>query len=422
MRPCAAMVINEPPEFPTIELARPAPLPFSLVLARHLCAHKAAMVERWLDDLRSRPDIPSADPLPRHELVDHMPQLFDEMADTLRDGDERNSDEAICDKARVHGRHRWRQGFRLDELIREATALRAQIVAELEVCCAAQPTPVPPAEKGVALTILRDFFDNLTIGSVREFVEERGRELEGVNAALASASRRANDLAQARMKMMRTVSHELRNAANAIGTVTTLLAEAGDETEVRDECVGMLRRNLGDMTALLNGLLDYSAALADGAKLRPESVDLRLLQHELATTYENAAQQKGLGFAVRCDPELGELVTDRMKIKQIASNLLSNAIKFTPAGRVEMEFCADGGESWVLRISDTGRGIAPEDQPKLFKEFERFGADDAPGTGLGLAIVQRLARQLGGDIVVESTVGAGSTFEARLPRALPSVE
>jgi signal transduction histidine kinase len=386
-------------------------------LARRLSGQKEAILNRWMADLRRRRDIPSADPLPTRELADHIPQLFDELADTLSGGATLPSVKAVSEEARQHGRHRWRQGFPLDELIRDISDLRAVVVDDLEGYLVA--VEGLSSEKSTAFALVRDFFDNITIGSVREYISQREGELVKVNEALAAAVARANDLSGTRLKIVRTVSHELRNGANALGIVTSLLEAEGAEAKTREECVGMLQRNLADMRTLLNALLDYSATLEGGAQPKHELVDLCTLEREVAASHEAAAKKKGVSFVSRRDPALGAVKSDRFKLKQIVTNLLTNALKFTEAGGVTLEFLRLPGERWAMRVQDTGRGISPEDQPKLFREFERLGAGDVAGTGLGLVIARQLARQLGGEIVVESALGQGSTFEVQLPLALP---
>mgnify|MGYP006137834889 CR=1 FL=1 len=119
----------------------------------------------------------------------------------------------------------------------------------------------------------------------------------------------------------------------------------------------------------------------------------------------------------------GRVTADPARIVQVLVNLLSNAVKFTDQGRVTVSVAVDGeaaaadAEGWVeVRVADTGPGVAPENQERIFHEFEQIvGATSRGGTGLGLPISRKLARLLGGDLTVESTLGLGSTFTLRLP-------
>ena len=396
-------------------------------LPRHLAAQKDALLRRWMDDLRERRDIPAADPLPPPELVDHIPGLFDDLVETLDADSPGPAGETVREGGRKHGSHRWHQGFRLDELIRDISDLRSLAVAEIErFFTTPEAGPADHRDFVTVLKSVRNFFDNVTIGSVREYMSRReadqaklNAELAKVNEELAAAVTRANELSLSRLKLLRTVSHEVRNGANALGVVTSLLEVEGDDPKAREESLAMLRRNLSEMTTLLDGLLDYSATLEDSAELNHEIVDLRTLAHEILGAYRGAAEKKGLAFTSWCDPALHAVKSDRLKLRQIAANLVSNALKFTKRGSVKLEFRALPGQLWSIRVTDTGDGITLENQRKLFREFERLGVDDIPGSGLGLTIARQLARRLRGDIIVQSEPGKGSSFEARLPLDLP---
>ena len=126
----------------------------------------------------------------------------------------------------------------------------------------------------------------------------------------------------------------------------------------------------------------------------------------------------GITLGIEIDQRLGEVQADERKVKQILLNLLSNAVKFTPdGGRVDVSAKLDTARVEIA-VKDTGVGIAPADQASLFEEFKQVGNDSsrkAEGTGLGLALTKRLAQLHGGQILIDSTVGKGSTFRVLLP-------
>jgi signal transduction histidine kinase len=130
------------------------------------------------------------------------------------------------------------------------------------------------------------------------------------------------------------------------------------------------------------------------------------------------AQRHGIRLEQEVDPRLGELEADERKVKQILLNLLSNAVKFTPdGGRVDVTAKLDTDQVEIA-VRDTGVGIAPEDQARLFEEFRQVGRDGArkaEGTGLGLALTKKFVELHGGAIRVQSAPGAGSTFTVSLP-------
>ena len=128
---------------------------------------------------------------------------------------------------------------------------------------------------------------------------------------------------------------------------------------------------------------------------------------------------------VEAQENLGTLTVDPMRLRQILLNLLSNACKFTKGGEVKLRARrVSNGRDWIeLAVSDTGIGMTPEQQAKLFEEFSQADATTAQrfgGTGLGLAIARKLARMMGGDVTVTSEPGKGSVFTVRLPGGVPS--
>lgn len=128
------------------------------------------------------------------------------------------------------------------------------------------------------------------------------------------------------------------------------------------------------------------------------------------------AAAKGLAFRCKLAPDLGEVVSDESKLRRLVTNLVQNAIKYTDAGSVSIEFIRVEQSHWQLRVSDTGRGIAPEHQDKIFEEFHRIpGFEHHEGTGLGLSIVKHLVQMLGGEIRVKSKLGQGSSFYVLFP-------
>ena len=250
----------------------------------------------------------------------------------------------------------------------------------------------------------------LAIQNARLFqeIEEKGRQLE-----LAS---------QHKTQFVASMSHELRTPLNAIIGLTEMMVTNAPRfgTEKATEPLRRVHRAGTHLLGLINQVLDLSKIEAGKLELNPESVNLAPLIDEVIGTARQLAEQNKNRLVVEAQEKLGTLTVDPMRLRQILLNLLSNACKFTSQGEVKLRVrqIVDG-RNWIeFAVSDTGIGMTPEQQAKLFEEFTQADSSTARrygGTGLGLAITRKLARMMGGDVTMESAPGKGSVFSVRLP-------
>jgi signal transduction histidine kinase/CheY-like chemotaxis protein len=253
-------------------------------------------------------------------------------------------------------------------------------------------------------------------------LEEQVRE----RTAAAEAAQRAAEAAnQAKSSFLASMSHELRTPMNAIiGFTNLVLRRAGDALpeKQRDNLEKVLVSSK-HLLALINDVLDLSKIEAGRMDLRSRELVLGDLVTECVQLAEPLAEPKALQLVVEVAPDLPRAYADEDKLREIVTNLLGNAIKFTgQGGRIDV---AVRGEGRTLRVSvtDTGVGIAPEAIEEIFGEFRQVKSGtsrQSGGTGLGLAISRRLARLMGGDVLVESSVGKGSRFTIVVPAATSS--
>ena len=169
--------------------------------------------------------------------------------------------------------------------------------------------------------------------------------------------------------------------------------------------------------SLINDILDLSKIEAGRMELEVTDFHLPAALDNALTLVRERAGRRGIALGMTLDERLGEIRADERKIRQIVLNLLSNAIKFTPeGGRIEVR-AAPVDEAVEISVTDTGVGIAPEDQEAIFEEFKQVGtaAKKVEGTGLGLALSRKFIELHGGRIWVKSEVGVGSTFTFRIP-------
>jgi signal transduction histidine kinase len=214
------------------------------------------------------------------------------------------------------------------------------------------------------------------------------------------------------------MSHELRTPLNAIIGLTEMMVKnaARFGTEKAQEPLQRVNRAGTHLLGLINQVLDLSKIEAGKLELNPQTVQLAPLINEVIGTAGQLAEQNKNRLVVDAQQNL----VDPMRLRQILLNLLSNACKFTKQGEVTLRARrVTNGCEWIeLAVADTGIGMTPEQQAKLFEEFTQADTSTAQrygGTGLGLAITRKLARMMGGDVTVTSEPGKGSVFTVRLP-------
>jgi len=262
---------------------------------------------------------------------------------------------------------------------------------------------------------------------LKAIVEERTRDLEDANVALATINELVIDADRAKSRFLANMSHELRTPLNSIIGFSDLLSNpaAKISPEKQMKFLGNVRQSAVSLLGLINDVLDLSKIEAGKMEVHVESVQLATLVESVVETLRGLADPKGLRIEVDVDGRLPIVQVDPVKVRQILNNLLSNAVKFSPHGatiRIGVKLSAPraegtGSTSFEISVSDEGPGIAKEQLRGLFEEYRQAKASArlGLGTGLGLAIVKNFAELQGGCASVESTPGEGSTFLVRLP-------
>ncbi|HXX82604.1 MAG TPA: GAF domain-containing protein [Casimicrobiaceae bacterium] len=238
------------------------------------------------------------------------------------------------------------------------------------------------------------------------------REIEDKSRQLEIAS-------QHKSEFLANMSHELRTPLNAILGFSEVLAERmfGEINDKQAEYLSDILESGRHLLALINDILDLSKIEAGRMELEPTDFDLPSAIENTLILVRERAQRRGIRLGRTVDGHLGKIHADERKVKQVLLNLLSNALKFTPEGG-QIDVRADVRDGVAeISVTDTGVGIAPEDQEAVFEEFRQVGtaSKKAEGTGLGLAISRKFIELHGGKIWVTSQVGKGSTFTFTLP-------
>src|SRR6516225_9750774 len=290
-------------------------------------------------------------------------------------------------------------------MMREDVAIGAIAVMQLE------PRLFPETQ----VELLKTFASQavIAIDNVRLF-----DEIQDKNRQLQQAS-------EYKSQFVASMSHELRTPLNAIIGLTDMMVSHAPRfgTEKAQEPLQRVHRAGTHLLGLINQVLDLSKIEAGKLELNPQLVQLAPLIEEVVGTARQLAEQYKNRLVVDAQENLGAFTVDPMRLRQILLNLLSNACKFTKEGEVRLRARrVANGRDWIeLAVADTGIGMTAEQKAKLFEEFTQADVSTAQrfgGTGLGLAITRKLARMMGGDVIVTSEPGKGSVFTVRLPGGL----
>lgn len=255
-------------------------------------------------------------------------------------------------------------------------------------------------------------------------VQERTAELEQALTELKDAHAKTQELSRAKDAFLASVSHELRNPLNQVSGFCQLL-EMGELDEEQRADIKKIRVANSQLLALINDILDFQKIIMGGINLEPELFAVSEVIREVQDAMSVLANDNRNQLTFESEGDIGSMTADKQRVRQVLLNLVGNASKFTQNGTVQVRArrLRESDGDWIeIAVKDSGRGMTPEELGKLFTPFTKLSGrqGNKSGTGLGLVICQGLCRLMGGDILVASESGKGSTFTIRVtsePRA-----
>jgi len=261
------------------------------------------------------------------------------------------------------------------------------------------------------------------ITAYKETEETLRQKNEELTSAYAELDRSRREQLELKDQVLSHVSHELRTPLNAVYQFVTILKRglAGPLQPEQQAHLEDIERNLNQLRTMISDLLETSRAESGKLTIRLRRFELQATVDDVVRMMQSAAAGKRLALRADLPGDLPRVVADPDRVRQVLTNLLDNAQKFTPeGGAITVRAAVSPREVGFVRVSvtDTGRGIAPSDHDRIFSRMAQVNAgseESRKGLGLGLFICREIIRRLGGDIGVESTLGAGSTFYFTLP-------
>lgn len=382
-----------------------------------------AILNEWIESVRQDRHLKSDDTLSSTAIRDHVPMVLEAMATVLSRSEE-DDIQLLVDASLQHGILRAQQGFDPAEIAREYRLLRRSIFAMLEADLLREAS----IEVFRVFRLIDMVVDEAIAQCFKSYVGERMKELEQLQRQLALTGQEMDRLVRTNQDSLSSVTDELNVRLNTIVGFSELFLRQQQQTATSEDTAPKLDhiervlRNGRYLLHLINDLNELSRYEAGKLKLHLMATNVRAIVQEIVQVMAPTIAAKGLEVSVDCAMAPDQVLSDPLRLHQVITSLLHNASRYTNAGSIQLTAQTLPNQCWSIAVADTGAGIAPEDQAKIFEpQFQLETSDqsrDFDSKGLGLAIASRLINLLQGKINVTSALGVGSTFTVTFPLAI----
>ncbi len=381
-----------------------------------LAKQKSSIIDIWMTQVREDSRIESTQDLTYEAVLDSLPGLLDAIAHLLSSPEPGDIRSAI-DKANVHGELRARQGYNAGEIVREYSVLRNIIFDVLEEKLIASDSLLT-----LRTTRLIDgALDKVIAFCLERYTDERLREVNWLYDEMMASNQELDRLVRNEQKNIAYLAHELKSPLSCIiGYSDLFLRQQNAAKQPNLEFIEQVLSNGRRLLAMINETLEVSHHRAMQVSIKSEPTEICAMIKEVTTVLNTLAQQKGLSISVECSADIGTVMTDQIRLRQVLTNLISNAVRYTEHGTIKVKAqrgANEAAEVVEIAVTDTGLGIEIDEQERIFEPYYQGDAGQKleSSTGLGLAIARQMVSLLQGSIHLSSKPDVGSTFTIVLP-------
>jgi signal transduction histidine kinase len=386
--------------------------------AEFIRANRDEITRYWVTAVDRSPQVQSSEDLTFSQLVDHLPQLCNDLADALSTTKMAEASAELARHSTAHGRKRWQQGYRLEELIRELSIIRLDFIVRWFYLFEEQNAPLPRELRHQALERVHRFFDEIISGSVIQFVEEKEESMLESQEALRAARKEAEAAERAKNNFVDLVSHELRTPLTPILLSASTLAE--DESlspEIR-EFVALVQQNSLIEAGLVDDLLDASRLTRASLTLDLSEVDVHACLARAGKRCEPEFKAKRITPALRLAAQSSSVRGDERRLKRAFMTLMRNALNVSAPGSAVTVTTRNCGERIEVVVEDSGPALDPEALRRLFLPFEegRRSAFGLGGLGVSRHVCKAIIEAHGGEVTARPREGEqGGRLTLTLP-------
>ena len=384
-----------------------------------ILAHRDEITRHWVTAVDRSPEVEASEDLTYRQLLDHLPQLCDELGAMLTAPHADLIENATARYSRTHGRKRWKQGYRLEEVIREVCIIRNDFLGRWFEAYESEFGRMGAEARRSSHRIVQRFFDNVIVGSAVQYVEEQQGRLGATEAALLDQKERAEVAASARQKFLGLVSHELRTPLTPILLAASLLSLDESMPAAARELGALIAHSARLEAAFIDDLLDACRATRNQLALALGETDVRLCLARAVDSCRPEFEAKKLVLEVKVETTSQLLLADEARLQRAIATLLRNAVNVSRDGGSVLVCMHDVGDALEISVQDSGGDINDEIVRSAFVPFEeeRRSLFALEGLGVSRSVAKAIFEGHGGTISVErADDGSGAVFIVRLPR------